>query len=175
MVTRSRSVLLAVVALACAAPPAAANFVVTGADPTGDVTDGSPGRDITRVGPMNVLGMVSRESDDPELSGVPLHEVIVTAPTSLLAEQLRQVRTRLQHAISLETTRTLLVTSPGPGDGKTALAANLAAGLALNGRRILLVDANFHRPALAALFKVGNEQGFSNVLESAKNLERENW
>ena len=128
-------------------------------------------RDITRVGPMNVLGMVSRESDDPELSGVPLHEVIVTAPTSLLAEQLRQVRTRLQHAISLDTTRTLLITSPGPGDGKTSIAANLAAGLALNGRRILLVDANFHRPALAALFKVPNEQGFSNVLENPKNLE----
>jgi capsular exopolysaccharide synthesis family protein len=128
-------------------------------------------RDITRVGPMNVLGMVARESDDPELSGVPLHTVISTAPTSLLAEQLRQVRTRLQHAVSLDTTRTILITSPGPGDGKTTIAANLAAGLALNGRRILLVDANFHRPALHKLYNVGNDVGFSNVLESASNLE----
>lgn len=128
-------------------------------------------RDITRVGPMNVLGMVARESDDPELTGVPLHTVISTAPASLLAEQLRQVRTRLQHAVSLDTTRTILVTSPGPGDGKTTIAANLAAGLALNGRRILLVDANFHRPALHKLYNVGNDVGFSNVLESASNLE----
>ena len=128
-------------------------------------------RDITRVGPMNVLGMVARESDDPELTGVPLHTVISTAPASLLAEQLRQVRTRLQHAVSLDTTRTILVTSPGPGDGKTTIACNLAAGLALNGRRILLVDANFHRPALHKLYNVANDAGFSNVLESASNLE----
>lgn len=128
-------------------------------------------RDITRVGPMNVLGMVARESDDPELTGVPLHTVISTAPASLLAEQLRQVRTRLQHAVSLDTTRTILVTSPGPGDGKTTIACNLAAGLALNGRRILLVDANFHRPALHKLYNVPNDAGFSNVLESAGNLE----
>ncbi|MDB5328600.1 MAG: hypothetical protein JWM57_4169 [Phycisphaerales bacterium] len=128
-------------------------------------------RDITRVGPMNVLGMVARESDDPELTGVPLHTVISTAPASLLAEQLRQVRTRLQHAVSLDTTRTILVTSPGPGDGKTTIACNLAAGLALNGRRILLVDANFHRPALHKLYNVSNDAGFSNVLESASNLE----
>ncbi|MGC4031312.1 MAG: hypothetical protein QM754_06140 [Tepidisphaeraceae bacterium] len=111
-------------------------------------------RDIARVGPMNLLGMVARESDDPELTGVPLHTVIATAPQSLLAEQLRQVRTRLQHAASLDTTRSILITSPGPGDGKTTIAANLAAGLALNGRRILLVDANFHRPSLHKLYNV---------------------
>jgi capsular exopolysaccharide synthesis family protein len=128
-------------------------------------------RDIIRVGPMNVLGMVARESDDPELSGVPLHTVISTAPQSLLAEQLRQVRTRLQHAVSLDTTRTILVTSPGPGDGKTTIACNLGAGLALNGRRILLVDANFHRPVLHKLYNVSNDTGFSNVLESVSNLE----
>ena len=128
-------------------------------------------RDITRVGPTNVLGLVARESDDPELTGVPLHTVISTAPQSLLAEQLRQVRTRLQHAVSLDTTRTILVTSPGPEDGKTTIACNLAAGLALNGRRILLVDANFHRPALHKLYNVTNEVGFSNVLENVGNLE----
>ena len=128
-------------------------------------------RDITRVGPTNVLGLVARESDDPELTGVPLHTVISTAPQSLLAEQLRQVRTRLQHAVSLDTTRTILVTSPGPEDGKTTIACNLAAGLALNGRRILLVDANFHRPSLHKLYNVANDNGFSNVLENVGNLE----
>jgi hypothetical protein len=38
-----------------------------------------------------------------------------TLPKFLAAEQFRQVRTRLQHASSLETTRSILVTSPGPG------------------------------------------------------------
>ncbi len=135
-----------------------------------DTTVKSP-RDIARVGSMNVLGMVADESDDPQLSGVPLHAVISQAPHSLMAEQFRQVRTRLQHAASLDTTRTIVITSPGPQDGKSMVACNLAAGLALNGRRILLVDANFRRPELHRLFNLNNESGFSNVLDSVSNLE----
>ncbi|HEX8341483.1 MAG TPA: polysaccharide biosynthesis tyrosine autokinase [Tepidisphaeraceae bacterium] len=128
-------------------------------------------RDIAKVGPMNLLGMIADESDDPQLAGVPLHMVIGQAPHSIMAEQIRQVRTRLQHAASLDTTRTIVVTSPSPQDGKSVIACNLAAGLALNGRRILLVDANFRRPELHKLFGVGNETGFSNVLDSVSHLE----
>ena len=135
-----------------------------------DTTVRSP-RDISRVGPMNLLGMISSEIDDPQLAGVPLHLVISQSPHSMLAEQFRQVRTRLQHAASLDTTRTIVITSPGPQDGKTTVACNLAAGLALNGRRILLVDANFRRPELHKLFGTPNEVGFANVLDSVATLE----
>jgi succinoglycan biosynthesis transport protein ExoP len=128
-----------------------------------DTTVRSP-RDIVRVGQMTLLGMVPHESDDPQSSGARLPLVIFEAPHSIMAEQLRQVRTRLQHAASLDTTRSILVTSPSPGDGKSTIAVNLAAGLALNGRRILLVDSNFRRPELHRIFGVGNEAGFSDVL-----------
>jgi capsular exopolysaccharide synthesis family protein len=128
-----------------------------------DTTVRSP-RDIIRVGQMNLLGMVPHEADDPQSSGARLPLVIFEAPHSIMAEQLRQVRTRLQHAASLDTTRSILVTSPGPGDGKSTICVNIAAGLALNGRRILLVDANFRRPELHRIFGVGNEAGFSDVL-----------
>jgi succinoglycan biosynthesis transport protein ExoP len=128
-----------------------------------DTTVRSP-RDIVRVGQMNFLGMVPHESDDPQSSGARLPLVIFEAPHSIMAEQLRQVRTRLQHAASLDTTRSILVTSPSPGDGKSTICVNLAAGLALNGRRILLVDSNFRRPELHRIFGVGNETGFSDVL-----------
>ncbi len=128
-------------------------------------------RDIAKVGPMNLLGMIADESNDPQLAGVPLHVIISQAPHSIMAEQFRQVRTRLQHAASLDTTRTIVVTSPGPQDGKSVVASNLAAGLALNGRRILLVDANFRRPELHKLFNVPNDMGFANVLDSVANLE----
>ncbi len=128
-----------------------------------DTTVRSP-RDIQRVGQMNLLGMVPHEADDPQAAGARLPLVIFEAPNSMMAEQLRQVRTRLQHSSSLDTTRTILVTSPSPGDGKSTIAVNLAAGLALNGRRILLVDANFRRPELHRIFGIGNEVGFSDVL-----------
>jgi len=128
-------------------------------------------RDITRVGPINLLGMIAIESDDPKAAGVPMHTVISQAPASMIAEQFRQVRTRLQHTASLDTTRTFVVTSAGPGDGKTMIACNLATGLALNGRRILLVDANFKRPALHTLYGVSNDAGFSTVLDAVGKLE----
>ena len=128
-------------------------------------------RDVARVGQLTLLGMIPDESDDPQVAGIPLHTAISAAPNSAIAEQFRQVRTRLQHAASLDTTRTIVVTSPSAQDGKSMVACNLAAGLALNGRRILLVDSNFRRAELHKLFKVSNEIGFSNVLDSVSNLE----
>jgi capsular exopolysaccharide synthesis family protein len=135
-----------------------------------DTTVRSP-RDIQRVGQMTLLGMIPHEEDDPQAAGVPLPMVIFQAPTSIMAEQYRQVRTRLQHAASLDTTRSILVTSPAPEDGKTTVACNLAAGLALNGRKILMVDANFRRPELNKVFDVPNDVGFSNALASLDNFE----
>jgi len=134
-----------------------------------DTTVRSP-RDIARVGQMTLLGVIPDEADDPQSAGARLPLVIAEAPHSHLAEQFRQLRTRLQHAASLDTTRSILVTSPGPGDGKSTVATNLAAGLALNGRRILLVDANFRRPELHRIFGIANERGFSDVLNSLDNL-----
>lgn len=123
-------------------------------------------QDIARVGNMNLLGMIPHEDDDPQAAGARLPLIIFDAPASMLAESFRQVRTRLQHAASLDTTRSMLVTSAGGGDGKTTVAVNLAAGLALNGRRILLVDANFRRPQMHNVFDTSNEYGFSDVLNS---------
>jgi succinoglycan biosynthesis transport protein ExoP len=128
-----------------------------------DTTVRSP-RDITRIGQLNLLGMVPHENDDPQSAGARLPLVIFDAPHSIMAEQFRHIRTRLQHAASLDTTRTIMITAPSPKDGKTTVATNLAAGLALNGRKILLVDADFRRPELHRVFGFTNEVGFSNVL-----------
>jgi capsular exopolysaccharide synthesis family protein len=123
-------------------------------------------RDIARVGNINLLGLIPDESDDPQSAGARLPVVIFDAPHSAMAESFRHVRTKLQHTASLDTTRSIMVTSSSPGDGKTTIACNLAAGLALNGRRILLVDANFRRPEVNKVFGLSNDQGFSDVLNA---------
>jgi capsular exopolysaccharide synthesis family protein len=123
-------------------------------------------RDIARIGQIGLLGVIPNESDDPQSAGARLPVVIFDAPHSIMADSFRQVRTKLQHTASLDTTRSIMVTSPSPGDGKTTVACNLAAGLALNGRRILLVDANFRRPEVHRVFGLSNEQGFSDVLNA---------
>ncbi|HEY1683987.1 MAG TPA: polysaccharide biosynthesis tyrosine autokinase [Tepidisphaeraceae bacterium] len=135
-----------------------------------DTTVRSP-RDVARVGQLNLLGMIPDEQDDPQATGGRLPMIINDAPQSMMAEQFRQVRTRLQHAAPLDTTRSIMVTSPSPGDGKTTIAANLATGLALNGRKVLLVDANFRRPELHKLFGVAGGSGFGEALASTDKFE----
>jgi len=58
----------------------------------------------------------------------------------------------------------IAVTSPGPGEGKTTIASNLAMALAETGRRVLLVDADFRRPAVHDMFGVPNPRGFVDLL-----------
>lgn len=135
-----------------------------------DTTVRSP-RDVAKVGNLNLLGMIPHSDDDPQAADGELALAISNVPHSIISENFRQVRTRLQHAASLDTTRSLLVTSPGPGDGKTIVACNLAAGLALNGRKILLVDANFRRPALHGIFGINNEHGLGDVLTGATTID----
>jgi tyrosine-protein kinase len=61
--------------------------------------------------------------------------------------------------------RTIVVTSALPGDGKTTTAINLAITLAAAGQRVILVDADVHRPMVASFFNVAaHRSGFSRLL-----------
>jgi polysaccharide biosynthesis transport protein len=65
----------------------------------------------------------------------------------------------------------LMVTSALPGEGKTITAANLAITVARQGRRTLLVDADFQRPGVHAAFQLPLEPGLSDVLMGRATLE----
>jgi len=58
----------------------------------------------------------------------------------------------------------LLVTSPVAGEGKTVVAANLARVVALQGRKVLLIDGNLHHPGIATLFGLKKVEGLSRIL-----------
>ena len=85
-------------------------------------------------------------------------------PRSAAAEAYRTVRTNLEFASVDEPIQSLLVTSAGPGEGKSVTAANLAIAFAQAGRKVLLVDADLRKPGVHALFNLGNDRGLTNLL-----------
>jgi polysaccharide biosynthesis transport protein len=58
----------------------------------------------------------------------------------------------------------ILVTSPGPGDGKTTVATNIAIARAETNRRVLLLETDLRRPRLASVFGLANPCGWSDVM-----------
>ncbi len=85
-------------------------------------------------------------------------------PRSPAAEAFRTLRTSLHYTADRENTRTVLVTSVRPGDGKTIVATNLAASLGQAGERVLLVDADIRKPRCHRVFSLSNRVGLTNVL-----------
>jgi succinoglycan biosynthesis transport protein ExoP len=66
--------------------------------------------------------------------------------------------------------QTLMVTSSEPAEGKTTIAANLASAYSQQGKRVLLIDANFCNPNLHSLLGLNNEQGFAEILNGSKDI-----
>ena len=66
-------------------------------------------------------------------------------------------------AVEHEPPRSLLVTSPLTGDGKTTLVANLAASFASSDQRVLVIDCDFRRPAIGALLGVKPGEGLRDL------------
>lgn len=98
--------------------------------------------------------------------------VMRRAPRSPVAEAYRALRTNLTFATSEAGPRTVVVTSAAPGDGKSTSAANLAITLALQGGRVLLVDADLRRGVLHRIFNVPQEPGLSQVLHLGVEMAR---
>jgi polysaccharide biosynthesis transport protein len=96
--------------------------------------------------------------------------ITLSEPRSSAAESYRTLRTATLFAVSQDAVKTVLVTSPHAGEGKTAVTANLGVALAQAGRRVLLVSGDFRRPRLHRFFAITNEPGLTDVLEGRAEL-----
>ncbi len=99
-------------------------------------------------------------SGQPTLESSPL----INDPRSAGAESFRSLRTAIQVASQTGRLRTLLVTSPLFGEGKSTVAYNTAVAFALAGKRVLLLDADMRKPHLHEFFDRPRSPGLSDVL-----------
>ena len=89
--------------------------------------------------------------------------VVAGRQRTITADAFRRLRTGLL-GVATPTHRTILITSASGGEGKTVMAANLAAALAEIGRRVILVSADLRRPGLQRIFAANGLAGLSQGL-----------
>jgi capsular exopolysaccharide synthesis family protein len=89
--------------------------------------------------------------------------ITLTDPTSPAAEAYRSLRINLEFAGVDEPLHTLLITSSGPGEGKSTALANLAVAMSDGERDVILVDADLRRPSQHEIFGLSNEHGLSDM------------
>jgi succinoglycan biosynthesis transport protein ExoP len=85
-------------------------------------------------------------------------------PKSRQSEAYRAIRTSLYFSTRAEQHKVIQISSPNPGDGKTTLSGNLAISIAQSGKKVLLIDADFRRPRIHALFGLDKSVGMSSVI-----------
>jgi tyrosine-protein kinase Etk/Wzc len=118
--------------------------------------------DLERQG-FSVLASVPKieASDESRVASGPVSN---RQSGSVAAEAFRVLRTNLQFAAAGQDVKTLMVTSPGAGEGKSLVASNLATVMAQSGKRTLLVDCDLRRPKQHKLFEQRKKPGLTDVV-----------
>jgi capsular exopolysaccharide synthesis family protein len=93
-------------------------------------------------------------------------------PAGEVAEIYRTVRTAVFFGAPDRESRTILVTSPAPAEGKSTFASNLAIAIAQTGKRVLLLDADFRRPVQHRIFEARPGFGLSSVIAGHETLDK---
>src|SRR5262249_11275591 len=106
--------------------------------------------------------------------GQPVLDTILCAyhqPRSREAEAYRGVRTALYFSSRGKEYKTIQVTSPDMGDGKSVTVANLGISIAQSGRTTILIDADLRRPRLHKLFGLQAQVGLTSIIRGEAKLE----
>jgi succinoglycan biosynthesis transport protein ExoP len=104
------------------------------------------------------LGMV------PALSKTVKHPRICDTLPATFAESFRCLRSNILFSTVSDGGRAIVVTSTGPGEGKSVVASNVAIALAQSGQRVLIVDGDMRRPTLHQMFSIPQSPGLSNII-----------
>jgi protein-tyrosine kinase len=128
--------------------------------------DGAP-----RSEPGGAIAYSITRSFSPPPEHLERHRIMSAAATGAAPAAYRMLRTQVLQRMDARTWRSLAIFSPGPQDGKTTTAINLAVSLASDrSHTVLLVDFDLKRPTLASCFGLQPEFGVDDVLTGHATL-----
>lgn len=122
--------------------------------------------EATRLMEAPVLGTIPMIEGAKKGAALP-----VLASQSLATEAYRALRYCLDFITQGNRGRVVLVTSPGPGEGKSTTVLNLARAVAMTGRRVLVVDTDLRRAGLGRMLKMHEGKGVTDVLLGESSAE----
>ena len=91
-------------------------------------------------------------------------------PQTMVADAIFGVRTSVLLSGPMGPPATIMVTSPNPSEGKSTMSANLAISLAIDGRQVLLIDADMRQPSLHKFFNMPPGPGLSDTITGSVAL-----
>jgi capsular exopolysaccharide synthesis family protein len=97
--------------------------------------------------------------------------VTILEPTSAASEAYRTLRTNLLYAVVDNPPKVIVLTSPGPGEGKSTTCANLGVVLAQAAKSVLILDCDFRKPVIHEFFELRNLHGMMNIMMGERNLQ----
>jgi len=124
-------------------------------------------QDVANVLGLPVVGYVVNESAMEKIEGMPF---VTSNPRSPMAETFRTLRTNLEFASVDKPLKTILITSPGSGEGKTTVATNLAAVMAQANKRVILLEGDLRRPRVHRALGMSNQIGLSDVFRGQMDI-----
>jgi len=118
---------------------------------------------------------VKSKEEIERLTRIPLYGMIPTIKgkkfNSVFFEAFRALRTNLEFMRSDIAYKSIAVTSTVSGEGKTTVAANLAAIFAKSGKKVVVVDLDMRRAKLSEYYDLKNDKGISTLLSHRHSLD----
>lgn len=118
--------------------------------------------DVERVFSLPVIGYISELSENSDGNAT----YIAEHSNSILAENFRLLRSNIEFFQISRPIKTILITSPNQGNGKTTIASNLALSISQGEQEVVLVDADLRRPAIHKVLGIEKSPGLSELIRN---------